>query len=166
MLEKRKHDLDNPDIIITRRHIGFVTAYSVDDCINQLQSLAQETTNTVELSIHLNDDKPTSFEIKSNTGRRIGGTLQLQDDGICLVQAKVSELHDEVMVALIVTIILLVCAFLVSIEGFLPLAVFSLLATLMISIFYQSKSDIPSLHNLLIQTLYMPLDINEKLKHA
>ena len=98
MKEKQKLKNTPDDILIAKRHIEFVTEYSVDTCIKNLQNLEKDDSRWIKVETSRFGRGSTSAHFSVmfyKKSKDIYGTLTPQKDGSTLIEAKIPPNHWE-----------------------------------------------------------------------
>lgn len=180
MTEKQKLTA-NPDILITGRHIEFVTGYSIEECkqhIQDLQTVGIYAYNKTEVEtlgighglVRFNIHRRVNNAIgKTKAHVHIAGSLnqQLEDEPV-IVSAKGPEKYAVIETLFSMFIILFFC----SVLGSVPLSspyLLGLIGLVALGFFIGDKEHrrkVNYAHKLLVNTLYIPSkeDRKQKLK--
>ena len=164
MSEKQKLTT-NPDILITGRHIEFVTGYSVDECVNRLYQVEENDPKRNTVDIHSLDYKSAQFKVVHHNCGVFSGALHAQNDNNhTLIRVETEKhIHNTVTLKIgkIITIILIIILFpfkqTEEIGLYILLFGVFILLTLL-GMYSDSKNRTLKTLQLLTDTLYIPLN--------
>ena len=170
MKEKQKLTT-NPDILITGRHIEFVTGYSLEECRNQLKRIEKSgwfIHERIKVQTNNFNYKIASFEIKRIVGggnnksvKKIKGSIRPQRDGTLLVQAEVPLPHGTIAFRIGILAVFALLSF-----GYPLMWGFIALIPVVLFLGYtDDKSDTKRMQKLLRETLYTPIDLLKREYH-